>query len=349
MDLHLFFEGSIGRETVSSALLATVLEQFPDERNAFFELLGVSETGDLVRNLPSFSWDVGVEQEQVDVRLSSRETTPRHVVLIENKICASAKQVGQLLRYYEKQKKAMPEAKIVAVYLAPGGIGKGEVEVVKAESLRAGDIAVHVSWGAVLKKLAEVSQSDFVKSGLEQIESAIERGQQEVYPLIAGREEIADLVNKVRERILTLPIKLGTPWPAADRFTVGTYGTNMTAWLRFKFEAEPETNRPLNLYDGKNMVLTFQSMLKVSAAGARDPQIKASWKALEQKKELNVEGVGLHKLEGRWFTFERKCIAPPSELVEKFTALGSSVLRFVESWGMVGSGQNTFNAGSGEA
>jgi len=83
------------------------------------------------------------------------------------------------------------------------------------------------------------------------------------------------------------------------------------------------------------MILTFQSMLKVSAAGARVPEIKARWKALVAQKELNVDGVGLHQLEGRWLTFELRCVAPRAELVARFTALGTAVLELVESWGKV--------------
>jgi hypothetical protein len=39
MNLHFFFEGKLAREEVSSAFLATLLEQRPDIRTAFFEVL----------------------------------------------------------------------------------------------------------------------------------------------------------------------------------------------------------------------------------------------------------------------------------------------------------------------
>ncbi len=336
MDMHLFFEGNIGREIMSSALLATVLEQFPNERSAFFELLRDGESSSLIDALKCCpAWNVAVEHEQIDIHLASQEQSPRNVVLIENKIAASAKQKGQLLRYYAEQKKAVPGAQVLAVYLAPGGVGRSEVELVK-EQLQAGDAAVHISWEEVLDKLCNFGENVFVNNGLEQIRKVIQRYQQEErHPLVAGRERIAEVVSNVRALILrqepTLAIMLSSPWRDHDMFIVGTQATNMTVWLRFRFEVEPNTDRPLNPY-GQDMTLRFQSMFKLSGE-TRGPELKARWRGLENKKELNVDGVGLHKLEGRWFSFEKELTAPPSQLEKEFAKLAWQVLRFAESWG----------------
>ena len=104
---------------MASAFLATLLDYDEAFRQAF---LG------LVLNDPTIDdpegWAVRVEEDRVDVTIES----PTTYVLIEDKIGSGAKQHAQLLRYYETAVRARPAKRIVAVYLAPGGIGMDEVE-----------------------------------------------------------------------------------------------------------------------------------------------------------------------------------------------------------------------------
>lgn len=89
MHLRHFFRGSLKREEVASASLATLLED-PAFREAFFKLFPQS------RNiLGNPCWTVEVEAAGIDIRLDSDEA----VMIIENKVRPGAYQSGQLLRY----------------------------------------------------------------------------------------------------------------------------------------------------------------------------------------------------------------------------------------------------------
>lgn len=99
--------------------------------------------------------------------------------LIEDKISAGAKQQEQLLRYCRSAVEAKPNKRVVAVYLAPGGMGAGEVEAVRRSALfarRQGDITTHVAWEEVaqlVNGLPEDERSWFARSGMDEIERAI--------------------------------------------------------------------------------------------------------------------------------------------------------------------------------
>lgn len=127
MDLHHFFENMVRREETASAFLATLLDYDPDFRQAFLRVaLGDHRFKD------HEEWAVKVEEGRVDVTLESASTQ----VLIEDKLSAGAKQKDQLLRYYLAAVAATPGKRIVAVYLAPGGMGVGEVDAVERNALR---------------------------------------------------------------------------------------------------------------------------------------------------------------------------------------------------------------------
>jgi hypothetical protein len=75
---------------------------------------------------------IRVEARYVDITLESSST----LVLIEDKISAGAKQKVQLLRYYLAAVEQSPLKRILAVYLAPGGMGAGEVDAVERNCVR---------------------------------------------------------------------------------------------------------------------------------------------------------------------------------------------------------------------
>lgn len=103
MNPHLFFQGKLGREEVTSAFLATLLEQQKSVRNGFFDLLAQSLGQELADSLKRKSWKVGVEKDAVDIRLEALRKPEPWVILIENKIQSGSKQVEQLRRYYLAQ------------------------------------------------------------------------------------------------------------------------------------------------------------------------------------------------------------------------------------------------------
>ena len=101
MDISLFFKGKIKREEISSAFLATLLNNRSYFRDSFFDLLQITEAVDFKK----LDWKVEVENNNVDINLN----TTGWVVLIENKLRRGSKKKGQLSGYYEEQVKNNPK------------------------------------------------------------------------------------------------------------------------------------------------------------------------------------------------------------------------------------------------
>jgi PD-(D/E)XK nuclease superfamily protein len=292
MNLHFFFEGKVAREEVASAFLATILEQRADIRGAFFDTLVDCIGSELAESFRSKSWTVQVEEHQIDIRLESK--IGDWVILLENKLQAGSMQQGQLPRYYYEQITREPATRVVAVYLAPGaGMGGSEVAAVKFSDRfrRDLDFAARVSWDTLTEFLRGLSTADgegqFIGSGIDSITEAIERAATEKFPNEGGREQVHAIACEVRAGLQQrFPgVRLGAPWPAKDRFTLASHGTNLTLWLRLVFETKPDLPHvPVNLFEGDKMHLTAQSMLKLSGAASRIPELKVRW------RELNVSG-----------------------------------------------------------
>lgn len=331
MDLHFFFK----REQGASAFLATLLEQRPDVRSDFFGMLAECIGHALADSFKSKSWEVRIEEEQVDIRLDSKNNGA-WVILVENKIQAGSKQPGQLLRYYSKQIQKEAATRVVAVYLAPGSMGESEVKAVKSSGLRDGDFAVRVSWETVDERLRSLPNADgFIASGLGEITKAISKARQDQYPNVGGREKIHELACRVRDGLRSFSaISMSAPWPDQARFILGSHGTNLTLWFILAFDAEPNPPyKPIHLFKGDNLCLTVRLMLKLSARGGRVPGLKSRWDKLCQRDgTLDVPEVGIHKLQGRWLVHERKLSATPDCMVSELTNIGASLLRVVEDW-----------------
>lgn len=346
MDLDLFFEGKLGREEVSSAVLATLLKHRQDVRDAFFDMLALADCveRELADSFKAKSWQVRVEVDQVDIRLDASDRS--WVIFIENKIQAGATQPGQFRRYYEELVQTMEERvagqnqsdqrpHILAVYLAPRAIGEGEVKNVKL-NLRAGDFAGRISWSKVDEYLRALDDSSgFLASGIREIMAAINNAAKEKYPNEGEREPIHEIASQVRDGMQRRfpSIKVSAPWPAENNFILGSYGTNLTIYLVLAFEADPKPpHLPLCLFDGNKMSLSVRSSVKLSGKGGRNPELKARWRRLCGDGTLDIPGIGIHKLQGRWLTHERKISATSDHMVEELTEMGVLLLQVVQEW-----------------
>ncbi len=83
MNLHLFFEGTMAREPISSAFLATLLDQCNEVRNYFFDRLADC-VGQELAEFKKRQWTICVERYAVDIRLDSLDG--EWVILLENKL-----------------------------------------------------------------------------------------------------------------------------------------------------------------------------------------------------------------------------------------------------------------------
>lgn len=334
MDLRFFFKYEQG----ASAFLATVLER-KDLRNDFFDMLA-DEIGrqELASSFKAMRWTVDVEAAQVDIRLTSGEKDA-WVILVENKVQAGSKQPGQLLGYYSRQIQSKPAARVVAVYLAPGGVGESEVQEVRSSEVfrqrsqdeKTRDFAVQVPWEELLDLLSGIDTDDFIRSCVKEIGETIKRARQEMHPNIGERADIYRIACRVRDA-LRQTIRMGDPWRTENSFILATHGTNLTLWFVLAFDVDAEAN-PIRLFDGDNMRLTVRSKLKLSEKASRTPELNSRWDKLRHGAILDVPQVGSHKLEDKWFVFERELVATPDEMLNKLTNMGVSLLHVVKDWG----------------
>lgn len=315
MRLSHFFEGKLGREEVASAILAMALEGIPRFRNHFFKLVAPDEYNSLSQQ----QWSVKVEVRQVDVRMETEDT----IVLIENKISAGAKQTNQLLRYYLRERKHNPKTRLILVYLAPGQIGKDEIERVTDSSEfkgRADDLVQHLSW----ETLAQYSSQDeniqdiILRNGLDEIQRVIDEARLQKYSREGERGILCDIVKRALIKISEKTnVSLMGPWAGRENEQIYTSSTNITMWLDSLFKAETEPPyAPINLCDDKGLFrFTIRSQFKL--AGKVNKDIKEWWRQQAQAKFMDIPGVGTHYLQEDGWLVHSQAISGSEEAIEK--------------------------------
>jgi len=329
MRLRHFFENMVRREETASAFLATLLEYDPTFRRAFLRL---------VLDDPAFddqeTWSVRVEEERVDVTIES----PTMLVLIEDKIGSGAKQHGQLLRYYLSAVETRSKKRIVAVYLAPGGIGIDEVDLVRRSTIfaqRESDVARHVPWGSVAELIDQQPQGEgawFARSGMCEIERAIERARQERYPALGDRALVRGLTdNAVALLSSRCPdVTLGR-WSGRDFEEILTNGTPVTVWLDAVFEVESEPPfQPIGIVRPDGIHLTIRSMFKLAGKVKRTSDLANQWNALARAGSAEVPGIGRHGLQpNKWFVHTVPAIGTAEDLEGALADTGQHLLEFL--------------------
>jgi hypothetical protein len=304
MDLHYFFKGMLRKEEIASAYLATCLKYHHGFRELFLGLIAPDLAGG--------EYDVAIEEDRIDVKMLSPTTT----VIIENKIASGAKQAKQLLRYYRKEVTRNPERRIAAVYLAPGTMGRDEVEYVRAaiaSGSRPDDISHHVSWEqlqAAAERLGHDEHTWFVMSGIEAILNAIKGARQEKYPREGIREtlrEIADrAVDAVRKRVPEIELRR---WSERDRETIYSIRTPVTVWSFLAFEAEKAPPyMPVGVVqaDGRFHV-TLRAQVKLAGKVKKGSELAVRWRELTANASVQVQPVGAFALKSDGWLCTRAC------------------------------------------
>ncbi len=346
MDLHFFFEGKLSGEEVASAFLATLLEQRPEIRQAFFDVLAKSIVAGRMGEPKQKDWKVSVEARSEsgseDIRLEATDGSA--LLVVENKLLAASKQKEQLLRYYTQHAKRDPKQQVAigAVYLAPGS-GRSEVEAVLKSDLfpkRPNDFVARVSWDRLTEAIEKFASEDlagqFLTSGTEQIDIIIEEDGVK-WPPVDGRQDVLDVVIAVRDSLLKQfpAIQLMRPWPGRERYTLSTRGTNVTVWLRAKFRAEhSEPYRPVDLWDAGRLRLTVGARIKLSATGRKQPGLRRRWEEVVRAKFLEVPKLGVLPVPegGRWAEDEYPVTGTKAEVVARITEIGAALLQVVTTF-----------------
>ena len=331
MDLHHFFENMVRREETASAFLATMLEYDSDFRREFLrEAIGDPTLVD------HEEWDVRVEDGHVDVTLDS----PTQRVLIEDKIRAGARQRGQLLRYYQAAVNTVPAKRIVAVYLAPGGQGLGEVDAVEQSSSRGDrpmDVVAQLPWKTVGKIIAELpNERDrwFARSGIEQVLKAVELARQEKYPAVGDRaviRAIADVAYRDLQRTAGVNLRR---WSARDTEQIYTVGTPVTMWLGIVFETAPEAPfSPVGVVQGEHIHLELDTRIKLAGKVKSTTKLARRWDHLLSAGEIEIPAVGRHDLSpGKWLVRTVPIAGTRDAIAAAMSQAGQFVLDFLRPY-----------------
>lgn len=329
MRLNHFFENMVRREEMASAFLATLLAYDRAFRGAFLRLALDDPVLDELE-----AWKVQVEEDRVDVTLDS----PSTLILIENKIGSGAKQVDQLLRYYLAAAGARPGKRIVAVYLAPRGIGMDEVDRVRRAELfiqRPSDAAHHIPWEsltAIVERLPQSETSWFARSAMDAINSAIERAHRERYPALGDRALVRQIMDNAQGLLgrRSPDVRIGR-WSARDFEEILTYGTPVTLWLDAVFEVEGETPfLPTGVDQPDGVHLEVRSMFKLAGRVQKTSELGRRWDQLVRAGSVDVSGIGRHDLRpDHWFAHTKPIVANAEDVETAVADTGQYVLEFL--------------------
>jgi hypothetical protein len=339
VDLKHFFDGQQSRENASSAFLATVLEHDEAFRREFLALTPASPPLDDAR-----PWTVRVEDTRIgwgsmDITLESDST----VILIENKIAASAKQKGQLLGYYGRALNTWPAKRIIAIYLAPTtSLGEDEVAAVQ-ESLEfrsrparppGPDAAGTIAWGDIAAIIEALPEHWFATTGIRAVLKAIDKA---ATPMSddAQRQVVRRVTQGARVSLAAkIPsLRLGR-WPTRTTEEIYTVKAPVSLFLTVVFDVEPKPSDRLRdvVVDGR-VRLTVRTVFMLSGTGRKSPALVAEWIKLVAAGSVDIEGVGVHLLEGgKRFEHSQAWTGTKQELEDFLIETGVRMMDFLRPY-----------------
>ena len=329
MRLEHFLRGTVRKEDIASAFLATALQQSRRFREHFFRRIDPERAGVLAGE----RWSYAVEERRVDVTLKTAGT----IMIIENKIRAGAKQVEQLVRYYKEcAKDADPTDRILAVYVAPRQVGKGEVQLVHElieNEPRGTDRAVHLSWEDLAEFSSEESVDEEIVAALGTILRVIDELKQPKYLREGDRDLVATMVDgaivQIRDRI-KVPLNR---WTEANIENIMTGRTNVTMWLDAVFDADKEPpHAPVNVRDGDRLKLTIRVKFKLAGHVKKADPLHKWWATNVLGQAFGLENVGRFSGEGNgWLVYQEDLIDAFNVIEHRMAEIGSLTLQWLKS------------------
>lgn len=332
MKLDHFFAGTLRKEEIASAFLATALEGSVAYRCAFFGMLA----GEDAAALSTMPWTVVVEEGRVDVSLRA----PGVCVLIENKISAGAKQDAQLDRYYVSAREhAAPSDRVLALYVSPGAVGGSEVEMVMQritqEGVHVSDKAFQFSWEDLTARVTvEVGVEPELVAGTQVVASVVARARRAKYLREGERLAISKMVDSALS-------EMDTGFPVAlSRFSGKTYEeilsahSNVTVWVDAAFEVSEEPpHPPVGIFDDEGkMKVTLRLQFKPAGHVKKTDSAFAWWNRLAEQRAVDVPGVGVFAAAGKgWLVCEKPILGPPDSLATLVAEHGASLLKWLST------------------
>jgi PD-(D/E)XK nuclease superfamily len=354
MDLKHFFDGQQSRENSASALLATLLAYDAPFRKRFLALEHVEPPG-APPVTDSEVWCVRVEDNRpwtgsrlgtqsaagsIDISLVSATT----VVLIENKLSASAKRYGQLRDYYEAAAAHWSDRRVIALYLGPTiHLGQSEVELVRRSDVFLGrsqpagfDAVGSLSWTEI-RRIVEDSPNGgdwFASTGLAAVKKAIDDAAF-ILSTVGQRGVVRDAVDAARRSLAgsNPGVRLG-PWRGRLYEMIYTAKAPATVFLGTLFDADIDP--PYQLVDvvtGSRVRLTVSTSFELSPTGRRSPALVSEWQKLLKRGSVEVGGVGrFTRGDGRAFTHREAFDGTANELVEFIVSRGTATFAFLSPY-----------------
>jgi hypothetical protein len=296
-----FFGGAQSKEQTASAYLATLLDFDPVFRSRFLALAAVEPRLD-----GSLDWAVRVEDSRmntgaVDVTLEWPREDPATFVMIENKLAASAKDVGQLRKYYLGAVNAWPGRRIVGFYLAPSrGVAASEIKEVKGtEEYRArsggrpnADEVFPLGWESDVAPIVRglPSADDwFEASGIDGVLKAIAHPP---LPPDEQRDVIRDIVNRALDDLAdAVPGVTFIPWRSAGQEAVYKPGGMVTIFVTVAFPVDEEVRLLGDVVVDDNVRVTLVTHFGLRTAAAKPPEVVQAWKALLRERRIDISGM----------------------------------------------------------
>lgn len=308
MDLKHFFDGQQSRENSASAFLATLLEYDGRFRREFLALVpGITLLDD------SDTWKLRVEDTRpwatplqdmqagsgsIDVTMES----PSTLVLVENKLAASAKQHGQLRRYYQAAVQCWPGMRIIALYLGPtADLGDSEVALVRdtdeykgrqAESTA--DCVDSLAWVRIGEIIDALPRGDtwFAETGIEAVRATI-KAATTALPYdpqrIEVRRVVEDAVRRLAEKRTFAEFQR---WPSVGQEDIITVKGPVSLSLTARFEIDPTSSKLLDVVVGDRFRLEIKIAVMLSPKGRKAPMVVAAWNQLLNTGSAKIEGLG---------------------------------------------------------
>jgi hypothetical protein len=325
--LRHFFLGALSREETASACLAMLLEGSEAFRRHFLNLAVPERAEALSKRI----WNVVVEMDHVDVRME----TEGFVILIENKLAAGAKQAGQLLKYYQRQRRLHSHSAIVAVFLAPRQLGMDEVQRTKACKEiedHPDDCATHVSWNDVLKVPDQFSEMHlpWIRHVLDLIRVSIENAHAEKYPRIGERALLRDLMDRAGQELKSQANIRFRRWSASELEEVYAVGSPLSLAVAVCF---PEPRDPPYTISGvvSHGIFTvgLRSYVGIARKVGKNSALNAWWRKITTTSGVNIGGIGQHvQVKNTYLECTRPLVGTEAEIVSAVIATWCTIELF---------------------
>lgn len=340
--LQHFFQGKLGREEVSSACLAMLLEGSIAFRRHFFGLISPED-----KDLSERPWKICVEHEGIDIRLKSGDT----ILIIENKLSAGAKQVGQLLRYYSQQKIANPTSRIFAVYLAPRQVGLTEVTRLGQDTVflsHSKDLAVHVSWDDVfsLPPVFLCNNSPLIVQTLQHIQKAIEDASTAKYKSVGERKIVRGIVEEVSHRMKASNLCRFKRWSGKEIEEFYSVHTAISLCVGLQFKSGPAPHFHVSGVAGQDdkLHLALRTYVGLAVKIRKSSPFGNWWRTFSATGIIDVPEIGPHKRGSKSFYEHTRVIqGTAAEVADSLLNSWNSLESYISSeLAAAGFGENKF-------